>query len=152
MFRSNGLSSRNTNESMPMLRMLCMRRMLSALLSQFAINTAMSSTLSTISGFFSNTSLAFLSSFFEHTASMIPRSFSFFIHSWNSVNALPMPNPWPICTFSQPSSPTIPPHRVLSKSNTRHFLNLPHKLHKTSITLDATNGRMSRLSNISVLM
>jgi hypothetical protein len=83
--RSNGLSSRNTIESIPMFSVSWIWRMLSTLLSQLATKTAKSSSRRTISGCDLKGSAATASSFLLQTARITPRSLSFLIHSCSSV-------------------------------------------------------------------
>ena len=93
MARSNGLSSTNTILSKPIFSTFCMALMLSTLVSQLAMKTAISSSRSTMSGCFSKGSRALSSSFFEQTHIIMPLWRNFFTHIWNSVYALPMPSP-----------------------------------------------------------
>ena len=150
-WRSKGLSSRKTIESKPMFRILWIVRILSTFVSQLAIKTAMSSSLSTISGCFSKGSLAVSSLFFETTQVMTPLCLSFLIHIWNSVKAFPIPNPCPSWIPSIPSSPITPPQMVLSRSIIKHFLNCPFMAQIISKMRPATYGSESRLSTTSVL-
>ena len=58
---------------MPIDKVFAIAARLAALSDQFATKQAMSSRRNTMSGCFSNASIAFTSSFFEHTARITPR-------------------------------------------------------------------------------
>ena len=121
-----------------------MRLIFVALSSQLAINTEISSSFIGISSNFKKGSLAVSSSFLEQTASTTPRRLNASIYRANSRYASPSPEPWPNLIFSMPSSPIAPPHRVLSRSRTRHFFEAPFTALTSRANRSAYSGIQSK--------
>ena len=147
MLRSNGLSSRNTSESKPMFNVFWTRRMLSALLSQLATKTEISSSFRTMWGCSRNGRIAAACSFLLTTARMIPRRLSSRMKVWKATKASPSSNS-PSAMPSRPSSPITPPHSVLSRSRTTHFAIMPEAANIVSSRDWARRGRCSNRQGV----
>ena len=106
---------------------------------QFATKAAKSSIPSTMSGCSRKARRATSGSFFEATASTMPRWDSSFSASWKSTKASPS-GPFPRVMPSTPSSPTTPPQSVLSRSSTRHRRESPSRAASTAAVWRASAG------------
>ena len=106
---------------------------------QSATKAAKSSSFSTMSGCSRNGRRATSGSFFELTASTIPRCDSSLIATWKSTKASPS-GPLPSVIPSTPSSPITPPQSVLSRSSTRQRRDSPSRAASTAAVWRASTG------------